>query len=212
MSSKPWNGEERRKKVAAEPFVFGTSTETAAGAATAAAQAAGPAADPLAYQEGFAEGEARARANFEKTLEGLRAEVAATLKQFALQRQDYFQQVERDVVQLALSIARKILHREVQMDPLLLAGVVRVALESLNGSTQVRLRAHPAEIPLWRNYFQDSAASGAAPELIGDPSLASGCCTLETEMGSTQISLETQLKEIEQGFLDLLVHRPAGRS
>jgi flagellar assembly protein FliH len=35
-----------------------------------------------------------------------------------------------------------------------------------------------------------------------------GCCVLETEVGSTQISLETQLKEIEQGFLDLLEHRP----
>ena len=64
--------------------------------------------------------------------------------QFAAQREGYFQRVESEVVQLALSIARKILHREAQIDPLLLAGIVRVALESLNDGTQVRLRANPA--------------------------------------------------------------------
>ena len=35
---------------------------------------------------------------------------------------DYFRRVEGDVVSLALAIARKMLHREVQIDPLLLAG------------------------------------------------------------------------------------------
>ena len=34
---------------------------------------------------------------------------------------------------------------------------------------------------------------------------------METEIGSTIISLETQLKEIEQGFFDLLEQRPRVR-
>ena len=46
-------------------------------------------------------------------------------------------------MQLALSIARKILHREAQLDPLLLAGIVRVALEKIDGATEVVLRVHP---------------------------------------------------------------------
>ncbi len=33
-------------------------------------------------------------------------------------------------------------------------------------------------------------------------------CMLETEFGSTEIGLETHLKEIEQGFFDLLAQRP----
>ncbi len=65
--------------------------------------------------------------------------------------------MESEVVQLALSIARKILHREAQIDPLLLTGIVRVALESLNDGTQVRLRANPQEIPFWRDYFSRAA-------------------------------------------------------
>jgi flagellar assembly protein FliH len=85
---------------------------------------------------------------------------------------------------------------------------VRVALESVNDGTQVRLRANPQEIPFWRDYFSRAADIAPSPELLGDASLEPGCCLLETDLGNTRISLETQLKEIEQGFLDLLEHRP----
>jgi flagellar assembly protein FliH len=207
--------------VAAQPFVFsspggengGRPTGGAAWNTSGAGSEASAAPNGQAlYEKGLAEGEARARAEFEKTLASLRGELSEALRQFAAQREGYFQRVESEIVQLALSIARKILHREVQMDPLLLTGIVRVALESLNDGTQVRLRANPQEIPFWRDYFSRSTDIVPAPELMGDASLASGSCALETELGSTHISLETQLKEIEQGFLDLLEQRPRGQA
>jgi flagellar assembly protein FliH len=43
---------------------------------------------------------------------------------------------------------------------------------------------------------------------MGDATLGPGRCMLETELGSTDLTLETQLKEIEQGFFDLLAQRP----
>jgi flagellar assembly protein FliH len=138
----------------------------------------------------------------------LRGEISGALQQFSQQRDAYFERVETEVVQLALSIARKILHREAQIDPLLLAGIVRVALDTLGQGTHVRLRASPDEVPLWRDYFAGMNGSVSSPDLIGDASLESGRCVLETDLGSTNISLETHLKEIEQGFLDLLKHRP----
>jgi flagellar assembly protein FliH len=213
MSSKQsWNGVERRANPAAKPFVFAPVADSNGKEfpATGAAPASSP--DPAAYSKGIAEGQSQAMASYEKTLESLRAQVGETIQQFTKQRELYFQQVERDVVQLSLSIARKILHREVQMDPMLLAGIVHVALEGVDRGTHVRLRANPAEIPLWRNYFQNAPEGQTTPELIGDGSLANGHCLLETELGSTHISLETQLKEIEQGFLDVLEHRPRERS
>ena len=201
---------------ALQPFVFApVKTEKPAAAAAAPAPAAG--ADKPAgvafgtYEKGLADGEARARADFEKKLVELRAQMASALQEFKSQRDAYFEKVESEVVQLALSIARKILHREAQVDPLLLAGVVRVALESLHEGTRVRLRTHPDEIKLWRGYFGQGNEILPAPEFIGDPSLAPGNCVLETELGATNIGLETQMKEIEQGFLDLLEQRPRVR-
>ena len=51
-------------------------------------------------------------------------------------------------------------------------------------------------------------SGAAAPELAGDAQLKRGECALETEMGHTPVSLDAHLKEIEQGFLDLLEQRP----
>lgn len=161
-----------------------------------------------AYDKGLADGEARARAGFEKALAEVRSQISVALREFTTQRENYFEGVEAEVVQLALSIARKILHRETQMDPLLLTGVVRVALESLNDGTRICLRTNPEEIRFWRDYFGQAHDISPTPELVGDASLASGHCVLETNVGSTHISFDTQLKEIEQGFLDLLEQRP----
>jgi flagellar assembly protein FliH len=168
----------------------------------------GPHAEQRAYEKGLAEGEARARASVDKLLADGRGQISDVLRQFTVQRDTYFEKVESEVVQLALSIARKILHRESQLDPLLLTGVVRVAMEGLDRETQVRLRTNPEEVRFWRDYFARTEDIRPTPELIGDASLGFGYCTLETDLGSTVISFETQLKEIEQGFMDLLEQRP----
>ena len=175
-----------------------------------------PGIDPAASEErekqsrkrGFEEGSANTRAEYEKGLAAVRAQVAKTLGDFAVERDLYFQRVEQEVVRLTLAIARKILHREAQVDPLLLTGVLRVALEKINAGSTTRLRANPADIHIWRDYFAQAGEKYSTPELIGDPELEPFRCILETELGATEIGLETQLKEIEQGFLDLLSQRP----
>jgi flagellar assembly protein FliH len=163
------------------------------------------------FERGVQEGETRAKQAYEQKLTAARGSVASALEEFKKQRDSYFNRVEPEIVQLALSIARKILHREAQMDPLLLAGMVHVALEKLGQGTRVRLRAHPDEIHHWNRHSSESGALPGTPEIIGDAALQHGECALETEVGSTQISLDTQLKEIEQGFFDLLEHRPPVR-
>lgn len=162
------------------------------------------------YERGLLEGENRAKASYEARLTACQQQIGKAVEAFRGERKEYFNRIEPEVVQLALAIARKILHRESQIDPLLLTGLVHVALEKLDAGTRVRLKVHPADTHFW-NEFLARTASPLIPELSGDPSLPHGECTLETEVGSTQISMETQLKEIEQGFFDLLEQRPKVR-
>jgi len=166
--------------------------------------------EKAAHERGLLEGETRAKASFEARLAACQQQVGKAVEAFREERDEYFNRIEPEVVQLALAIARKILHRESQIDPLLLTGLVHVALEKLDAGTRVRLKVHPADTHFWNEFFARSA-SPLAPELSGDPSLQHGECIIETEVGSTQISMETQLKEIEQGFFDLLEQRPKVR-
>jgi len=115
-------------------------------------------------------------------------------------------------VELALAIARKILHRESQVDPLMLAGIVKVTLERLNAGTEVRVRVHPNVVSEWRHYFSCHMQTRVVPEVVDDPSLPLEKCVLETSLGQTELGVEPQLKEIERGLLDLLAQRPTEKA
>jgi len=166
------------------------------------------AAEARALAQTRLEAQAEARKIFEAQIVKERATLAAALSQFTRDRAAYFQKVEGEIVQLSLAIARKILHRESQVDPLLLAGIVRVALEQIDRATGVRLHVHPQNSADWQRYFSLHLQPSDVPELVEDPSLSPDQCTLETAMGSAVLGIEVQLKEIEQGLMDLLAARP----
>lgn len=211
----------QRREVTTEPFRYTTTGEPANGLPGedgAAWSEHGSVPRTLAEQRerdalthGIAEGETRANAKFAAEVAGMRAAMSTSLEAFKTERAAYFARIEPEVVQLSLAISRKILHREAQIDPLLLTGMVHVALEKLDRGTRIRLRAHPEDIHFWADHFASATDGEAAPELVGDAQLKRGECALETEMGNTLVSLETHLKEIEQGFLDLLEQRPRVR-
>src|SRR5208282_3654163 len=145
---------------------------------------------------------------FEIALAKNREQMSHALREFVLERQDYYRRIEGEVVNLALAIARKILHRETQIDPHALAGIVRVTLEKLDIGTKVSLHVHPQEAADWRHYFACQVEGVPTPDVHEDPAIAPGECRIETSLGSTEVGLESQLKEIETGLLDLLAERP----
>jgi|SRR5271165_636501 len=163
-----------------------------------------------ARESGRQTGEREALVKFEEGLTGERLAVARALADFSRERAAYYQKIEKEAVQLALSIARKVLHREAQVDPLLLMGIVRVALERIEGATAVVLAVHPERAADWRSYLAARMDAGDLPEIVEDPAMGHEQCELRTAMGTADLGLEVQLKEIEQGLMDLLAARPQG--
>lgn len=157
---------------------------------------------------GMQDGQAAAKKDFDEQLGKARGGLTEALAQFSRDRATYFERIEGEVVQLALSIAAKIMHREAQLDPMLLAGIVRVALEKIERGTGVVLRVHPQKASDWQRYFAMHARPEDAPEIVEDAAQDLEQCVLQTAMGTAVIGIEVQLKEIEQGLMDLLAARP----
>lgn len=151
--------------------------------------------------------EQRLRQEYEQKLQAERAPIAATVAAFEMQRVEYFARVEAEVVQLALAIAAKILHREAQVDPMLVAALVRMTVERMREGSSVTIRVSPTRINRWREYFAGQS-NVARVEVVEDAALSDLDCVLETELGVANFGLNTQLKEVEQGFFDLLALRP----
>ncbi len=125
----------------------------------------------------------------------------------AAERVAYLKRVEREVVQLSLAITRKILHREANLDPTLLSGLVRIALDRLGADSPIRVRVPPDAASDWAPVSGLSAPANAY-EIVADATLSSGDCLVETTLGTANFGIEAQLKEIERSFLDLLAQRP----
>ena len=163
------------------------------------------------FEAGRERGRAEGRQAERETQAGERAQrarqAAELVESFAQARERYLQAAEREVVELALAVAARILRREAQMDPLLLTGAVRVALGQISGSTQVRLRVPASELDLWSEAIALLPNLAAKPTVMAGEGMRLGDCAVETEMGSVDLVIRAQLGEIECGFFDRAGHR-----
>jgi flagellar biosynthesis/type III secretory pathway protein FliH len=160
-----------------------------------------------AHAQGLELGIRQATARFEEELAQERKRVADLIHGFQQQCSDYYAKVELDLVHLALAISAKILHRESQVDPMVVAGLVKVMLERLQQKTTVIVRIRPEDAASWKQYFRDYGNV----QIVEDSSLGPKACFLETDLGVADMALESQLKEVEQGFFDLLARRPEAK-
>jgi flagellar assembly protein FliH len=162
----------------------------------------------LARAEAVADTEKRLAKDYEARSAGEAAKIRQALELFLVERKDYFSRVESEVVHLALAISAKILYREAQVDPLLVAALVRVAVDKLHDGSTVSVRVSPAQAEKWTEYMANPL-NGSSIAIIEDSNLGPEDCILETDLGSANFSIDAQLKEVEQGFFDLLAQRPA---
>jgi flagellar assembly protein FliH len=155
----------------------------------------------------IAETEVRLRREYEERAGREAARIYQALEQFKSTQKDYFARVEAEVVQLALAIAGKILHREVKLDPLLMSALVRLALGQLKEGSTACIRVASGEAKRWNDVF---AAQPMKLEvsIVEDAQLEPRDCILETELGTVNFNVEVQLKEVEKGFFDVLAQRP----
>lgn len=133
-----------------------------------------------------------------RELNQLRCEVSNALAGFERDRQKYFKEIEREVVKLALAIARRAVRKEVQVDPAILSGAVKEVLQRLDREGETRLRVSPTDLTAWEKSLATGGAGIALFTLTQDPALPSGKCVLETSVGSTTLDPFSELDDVEQ--------------
>jgi len=152
-----------------------------------------------AFQDGVRRGREEAAAEVKPMLERL----ARSASDLSALRDRVRRQAERDLVKLALAIAKRVMHRELAIDPDAMQGIVRAALDRLQNRDVDRLRVHPNHVGSIRTCLEE-AGRAPAIEVIADPSLNVGDAVFETSLGELDASVDSQLREIERGFADKL--------
>ncbi|HUS06924.1 MAG TPA: FliH/SctL family protein [Bryobacteraceae bacterium] len=155
------------------------------------------------YQMGFRDGEiAAAQAAAARTAEAVNR-AGRMLEEIAGFKSRLRREAEEDVVKLSIAIARRVLYREIQVDPESLHGLVKAALGKVDLRELHRIRLHPEDAGHLRTQLAGIILPSRV-EIVTDGSLERGAVLLETSRGNLDGSVETQLREIERGFVDLL--------
>jgi len=150
--------------------------------------------------------EARERAvreGFERGYEEGAAQWAAATRAAQDSVRGALEHAREEVLRLALRVAEKILRQKVEAAPETMLPMIDEALRSLQAQPQLRvvLRVHPADRPLleqrrprWLDHFPAIATLAIVP----DEALDRGGCRIESEHGSVDATIETQIRVIER--------------
>jgi flagellar assembly protein FliH len=163
-----------------------------------------------ARQQGYAKGQAEgAEEGEQRALERLAPLLASfkgVVQELVNMRPSVRQEAEAGTVELAIAIARRVLHREFSVDPGAILGLVKAAGDRLNRREAHTLRVAPADAAL----IQENRARLNLPEslkVLADSSLAAGSAVFETSRGEMDASANTQLDEIQRGLADVIRRR-----
>ena len=154
-----------------------------------------------AHASGIREGEAAAKAQAESEVRPALERLAQSIAQIDEYRSRLHRQAEVDAVRLSIAIARRVLRRELTVDPAAIEGLVRTALERLQSQESCRVRIHPDHVPALRAAME-RLGMDAKVEVIADPAQELGAAIFEMARGNLDASMDSQLREIERGLVD----------
>lgn len=104
--------------------------------------------------------------------------------------------VENQLVELAMSVARQLFRREIKIDPSHIVGVVREAVGVLPmACNNIRVNLHPEDAAL----VEEALASTAGERLwkiSEDPLIERGGCTVTTESSRVDAQTDTRLNAV----------------
>jgi flagellar assembly protein FliH len=156
-------------------------------------------------QRGLTEAVAISRRDAEAQLQPVLERLARAIADLGAARQTVQEQTAADLVRLSITIASRILHREITLDPAAIHGLLKAAFDKTRSREVTRVLVHPAHEAAVRS-FVEKAAGPAPIEIVADPRLGCGAIRLETAQGQLDASIDTQLKEIERGLADRMDH------
>lgn len=160
------------------------------------AEEAGPS---LAAQlaDAYARGADDTRVLVEQALREERGRLEATILDIAGLRRRILDDAEHDLMQLAVGIARRVLHREVHLDPDVLLAMAHVALSRLGDRVAATVHLNPGDL---------AAMTGVANvreglRFVPDPEVAAGGCRITSDQGEIDLGIDAQVNELARGLL-----------
>jgi len=145
-----------------------------------------------AYEEGFARGHTDGYAAGALDARNAAQRLQQLLEHCARPLEELDAEVEQAMVELALQAARRLVQREYQFDPQLMAAAIHEAVGALTTMPrELRVHLHPEDLRLLHDSLERPPEL-AAWRLLPDPALLRGDCRIASDTGWVDATLATR--------------------
>lgn len=136
-----------------------------------------------------------------KQMTTLTPALAAAVEQIKDSRQQWLAHWETSAIQLACAMATRIIRQELKSQPEISQQWIEEALRLSAGAAEITVHLHPTDHETLSSQVRrlTEVFHPAAPtQVIADESISLGGCRVETQFGSIDQQIETQLARIAQ--------------
>lgn len=152
--------------------------------------------------------EERQRQQEREVLAQILATLRSTAAELRRQQQERLREWQRAAIELALTIASRLLYDRIQSGEFPIEARVREMIAQLEHEPVVAVRLHPQDLKLLRDRLgeQSLVGTGEQVRLLADPTLARGECRVEGRETLVLSDVVRQLEQIREELLRSLGH------
>jgi flagellar assembly protein FliH len=152
-----------------------------------------------AYEKGFAQGEKNGSELGQKKIETIVHQLNNLLTEIERRRIDLYKNYEKEMVQLVLSIAKRVLHREVDIHEDVVLFTLQEAFKYVVDKREVVVHLNPVDYQYLlshRDRLSLAVEEMRGIKMIEDPAITRGSSLLETSFGDIDATFESQFEQI----------------
>ncbi len=156
-----------------------------------------------AYAQGFTEGEKAGADSEKQNLKSALDTLSQVVQQLDGIRNEIYRYSEKEVVSLAMSIAKTIVRHEVTIDKNVILNVLKQALKKTVDYDKIKIRVNPSDLQFLKtqnhqfSHLIDNMGSTVFEE---DEAILIGGCLIETNSGDIDARIDKQFEAVEEAF------------
>lgn len=143
------------------------------------------------------------KAGLEQVKEDLQ-QIKNALVDFSKAKQEVFEYIAPDILEISIDIARKIVKKEIEQDPQIVLDSILEVLKTISrDETKIVIKVNPSQVALTKENMPEIISSlgmDIKTNVVGDDTISTGGCVVQTNNGIVDATVETQLEIIKEAF------------
>ncbi|MGK7346429.1 MAG: FliH/SctL family protein [Candidatus Nitrospinota bacterium M3_3B_026] len=151
------------------------------------------------YEDGFKEGYDKGVKEAAPLIETF----SMLVRELTAVREDFYRIAEEEMIHLVVNVAREIIGEGLERDPSLVRNVIRNAVEQLKSREELNIKVNPRDLEEAEGYRPELAREVEDIDRVtfrGDPLITRGGAMVESNIGSIDARLQTQLDAVRESF------------